>query len=140
MSCCELLFAELRKQGHRLTPQREMIIEAVAHAGRHVTAEEVFGAVRAQTSAINLATVYRTLELLSELGLVSKIDVGTGSCAYAAPHHGSHCHLVCRRCRRVIEAECELISSLEAILLERYGFAPDLSHFTVYGLCRECHS
>ena len=64
MSPCHMLIEELRRQGYRLTPQREMIVEAVAHAGRHVTAEEVHEQVRARTSAVNVATVYRTLDLL----------------------------------------------------------------------------
>ena len=104
MSCCGPLFAELRRRGHRLTPQREMIVEAVAHAGRHLTAEEVFELVRERSNAVNIATVYRTLDLLTELGLFSRSDLHGGTTCYAAPQHGPHCHLVCRRCRTVIEA------------------------------------
>jgi Fur family ferric uptake transcriptional regulator len=138
MSCCVPLIAELRRQGYRLTPQREMIVEAVAHAGRHVNAEEVFEIVRARSSAVNIATVYRTLDLLAELGLVSRTDLGGGTYAYASPHHGRHCHLVCRRCHCVIEADCDALGSMEEALRGRHGFVPDLGHFVVYGLCQEC--
>jgi Fur family ferric uptake transcriptional regulator len=140
MSCCGPLFAELRRRGHRLTPQREMIVEAVAHAGRHVTAEEVFELVRERSNAVNIATVYRTLDLLTELGLFSRTDLNGGTTCYAAPQHGPHCHLVCRRCRTVIEADCDVATSLRQALQAHYGFAPDLSHFVVYGLCEKCRT
>ena len=137
---CHTLIAELRQQGYRLTPQREMIVEAVAHAGRHVTAEEVFEQVQARTSAINIATVYRTLDLLVELGLVSRADLGGGKVTYASPLHGPHCHLVCRHCGRVIEADHDLVVPLEEQLRERYSFAAELHHFAIFGLCADCRS
>ena len=140
MSPCHTLIEELRKQGYRLTPQREMIVEAVAHAGRHVTAEEVYEQVRTHTSAVNVATVYRTLDLLVELGLISRADLGGGRVTYASPIHGPHCHLVCRRCGYVIEADCDLVEPLEKQLGERYGFTAELQHFAISGLCAECKS
>jgi Fur family ferric uptake transcriptional regulator len=115
-----------------------MIIEAVAHAGRHVTAEEVFAQVQVRTSAVNIATVYRTLDLLNELGLVNRGDLGGGKVSYAPLCHGPHCHLVCRSCGAVIEADAGLVADLEGRLQAACGFAPDLGHFVVYGLCADC--
>lgn len=138
MSCFHTLLDDLRVRGYRLTPQREMIVEAIAHAGRHVTAEEVFGQVHAHTRAVNIATVYRTLDLLSELGLVSRGDLGGGKVSYAALSHGPHCHLVCRTCGRVIEADSELVADLDERLQEACGFSPDLGHFVMNGVCAEC--
>ena len=140
MSPCHTLIEELRRQGYRLTPQREMIVEAVAHAGRHVTAEEIHEQVRTRTSAVNVATVYRTLDLLVELGLISRADLGAGKVTYASPIHGPHCHLVCRRCGCVIEANCDVVESLEKQLEEQYGFAAELHHSAVSGLCVDCKS
>ena len=140
MPHCHTLINALRQQGYRLTPQREMIVEAVAHAGRHVTAEEVYERVCARASAVNLATVYRTLDLLVELGLVSQADLGDGKVTYASPVHGPHCHLVCRRCGCVIEADCDLVEPLEERLEEQYGFAAELHHFAISGLCADCKS
>jgi Fur family ferric uptake transcriptional regulator len=134
------LIAELRRQGYRLTPQREMIVEAVAHAGRHVTAEEVYEQVRARASAVNLATVYRTLDLLVELGLISRADLGDGRVTYASPIHGPHCHLVCRRCGCVIEADYELVAPLGEQLQERYRFVADLDHVAIPGVCADCQA
>jgi len=140
MSPCHTLIEELRKQGYRLTPQREMIVEAVAHAGCHVTAEEVYEQVSARTSAVNVATVYRTLDLLVGLGLVSQADLGDGKVTYASSGHGPHCHLVCRRCGCVIEADYDLIKPFERQLWEQYGFNAELHHFAISGLCAECKS
>jgi Fur family ferric uptake transcriptional regulator len=140
MSPCHTLIEELRRQGYRLTPQREMIVEAVAHAGRHVTAEEIHEQVQVRTKAVNVATVYRTLDLLVELGLISRADLGAGKVTYASPIHGPHCHLVCRRCGCVIEADCDVIEALERQIEEQYGFAAEMHHFAISGLCAECAS
>jgi Fur family ferric uptake transcriptional regulator len=140
MSPCHTLIEELRKQGYRLTPQREMIVEAVAHAGRHVTAEEVYEQVRTRTSAVNVATVYRTLDLLVELGLISRADLGDGRVTYASPLHGPHCHLVCRRCGYVIEADYELVAPLDERLRDQYCFVADLDHLAIPGLCADCEA
>jgi Fur family ferric uptake transcriptional regulator len=115
-----------------------MIVEAIAHAGRHMTAEEVFDRVQARSLAVNIATVYRTLELLAELGMVSRCDLSSGKVTYASPRHGPHCHLVCRRCGAVTEADLELLTQLEELLGARYGFAPDVGHFAIHGLCSAC--
>jgi Fur family ferric uptake transcriptional regulator len=140
MSPCQSLIAELRARGHRLTPQREMILQAVAHAGRHVTAEEIFERVQEKTRAVNIATVYRTLDLLVELGMASRADLGDGKVSYSSELHGQHIHLVCRRCGRVIEAGHELVAPLEAKLAEEHGFEADLGHFAIPGLCSKCRS
>jgi Fur family ferric uptake transcriptional regulator len=132
------MIAALRERGYRLTPQREMIVEAIAHAGRHVTAEEVFEQVQTRTNAINIATIYRTLDLLVDLGLASCADLGGGKVCYASVKHGPHCHLVCRQCGCVIEADYELIAPLQDQLWEQHGFFANLHHFAISGLCAEC--
>lgn len=140
MPHCSTLIAELRKHGYRLTPQREMIVEAIAHAGRHVTAEEVLVQVRSRAKAVNVATVYRTLDLLVELGLASRADLGGGHVTYASVRHGPHCHLVCRRCGKVIEAEYDAVAPLAERFRACYGFAVDLGHIVIPGLCTDCRS
>jgi Fur family ferric uptake transcriptional regulator len=140
MSCYRTLLEDLRVHGYRLTPQREMIVEAIAHAGRHVTAEEVHAQTQARTTALNIATVYRTLDLLSELGLVSRGDLGDGKVSYAALNHGPHCHLVCRSCGQVIEADAALVADLDQRFRDACGFVPDLGHFVAHGVCSDCQT
>ena len=77
MSHCHTLLADLRQKGYRITPQREMIIQAIAHTSNHMTAEEIFAEVQTRTQALNLATVYRTLDMLVDEGLATHVDLGS---------------------------------------------------------------
>jgi Fur family ferric uptake transcriptional regulator len=138
LSPCQTFIDTLRSHGFRITPQREMIIEAIAHQGNHINAEDVFTLVQQRTQSMNIATVYRTLDLLVEQGLVSRIDLGEGRVMYATTQHGPHIHLVCRRCGRIIDADQELLSALKDRLETEYQFAADLQHISLLGLCSSC--
>jgi Fur family ferric uptake transcriptional regulator len=140
MPHCHILLADLRQRGFRITPQREMIIEIIAHSDTHLTAEEIYKQVCQRTHALNLATIYRTLELLVETGAISRVDLGQGQVSYAARHHGPHMHLVCRCCGGVISASQELLETLDAQLQAHYGFTADLQHISIPGICPACHS
>jgi Fur family ferric uptake transcriptional regulator len=117
-----------------------MIIEAVAHSGRHVSAEEVFAVVQARARAVNIATVYRTLDLLVEEGLVSRTDLRSGHVVYASAEHGSHIHLVCRLCGCVIDANVGSFESLFEQVESNYDFTCGPQHLAVYGLCGGCRN
>jgi len=130
----------LRSRGFRITPQREMIIEAIAHQGDHINAEEVFTLVQQHTRSVNIATVYRTLDLLVEQGLASRIDLGEGRVMYATSQHGPHIHLVCRQCGCIIDADQEILSSIKNQLKRDYQFAADLQHISILGLCNSCQN
>jgi Fur family ferric uptake transcriptional regulator len=132
------LIAALRQLGYRITPQRALVLEVLQTSAEHVTAEQIYEQVRAREPYVNVATVYRTLDLLDELGLVCRADLGDGQATYASASHGPHLHLVCRRCGRVVEADHRLAEPLETGLLERYGFEADLHHFAISGFCAEC--
>ncbi len=138
MPHCHTIITALRQQGCRLTPQRELIVEALAHGGCHMTAEEVLEIVRQKTQAVNIATVYRTLDLLVEKGLATRTDLGEGRVVYATTHHGPHFHLVCLHCGRVTEADASLLAALGEAIRSCYGFTPQLEHIALYGVCREC--
>lgn len=140
MTHCHTLIATLRQRGYRVTPQREMVIEAIAHSDRHMTAEEVYELVRGRTRALNIATVYRTLELLVEEGLASRADLGGGQEVYATVRHGAHIHLVCRQCGEVIDADAGVLDALLAQLETRYAFTCQPEHFVLYGLCADCQA
>lgn len=138
MSNYSSLIQHLRQEGYRITPQREMIIQAIVASDHHVTAEQVYERVRQHTQALNLATIYRTLDLLVEQGLACRNDLGGGRIEYATHQHGPHIHLVCRQCGCVIDAEYPLIAPLADQLRERYDFAADLQHVSISGLCLDC--
>ena len=91
----------LRERGYRLTPQRELILQAVERLG-HATPDEVLAEVRTHSSAVNVSTVYRTLEVLEELGLVRHAHLSDRAPTYHSVGGHEHFHLVCRNCGRVI--------------------------------------
>jgi len=140
MTHCHTIIDELRKQGFRITPQREMIINAIAHSPQHITAEEIFEKLKEHTRAINIATVYRTLDLLWHEGFARRNDLSEGKIVYSTFQHGPHIHLVCRRCNQVIEADVKLLNSLGEDLISNYHFRPDLNHFAIFGICADCQS
>lgn len=138
MSHCHTLIDTLRGRGFRITPQREMILEALAHGEGHQTAEALYEKVRERTRAINIATVYRTLDLLVDEGLACRADLQDGQAVYTTTLHGPHIHLVCRSCGRAIKAEYEHLAPLEAAILSEHGFQADLQHLSLGGLCAAC--
>jgi Fur family ferric uptake transcriptional regulator len=128
---------QLRSRGYRLTPQRELVLDAVTALG-HATPEEAFGWVRERSTGVNISTVYRTLELLEELGLVKHTHLNHGAPTYHAAAAPEHVHLVCRECGDVIEVEPEMVRSLVDGLRSDVGFAADVGHLTVFGTCGRC--
>jgi len=138
MPHCHTFIETLRQRGYRITPQREVIIETIAHSGCHMSADEVFAEVHSRIRAVNIATVYRTLDFLAEEGLVSRADLGGGHMVYATMRHGPHVHLVCRHCGRVVDADLEAFEPLLRHLQEEHGFRCAPQHFAIRGLCADC--
>ncbi len=140
MTHCHTIIDELRKRGFRITPQREMIINAVAHNPQHITAEEVSERLQEHTQAINIATVYRTLDLLWQEGFACRNDLSEGKIIYATFQHGPHIHLVCRKCNRIIDADVKVLNSLRDNLISNYQFRPNLDHISIFGICADCQA
>jgi len=138
MTHCHTVIASLRQRGYRITPQRELIIEALLHNPDHITAEALHTRVQAHTRAINIATIYRTLDMLVDEGLASRTDLHGGQMSYAPEIHGPHLHLTCRRCRQTMDIGDELIASVGQELRQKFGFQADLRHLTLEGICQGC--
>ena len=117
-----------------------MVISVIEHSGRHMTAEEVYDEIHGRTSSLNIATVYRTLDLLVENGLATRSDLGSGRTVYATGRHGPHIHLVCRQCGRVIEADETEFGNLLGEIREKHGFDCSPGHFAIKGLCDRCRT
>jgi len=128
---------ELRARGYRVTPQRQLVLEAVSELG-HATPEEICGRVQETARGVNISTVYRTLELLEELGMVTHTHLGHGAPTYHLAAEADHVHLVCRGCGEVTEVAPRLVDGLVTALEEELGFATDVRHLTVFGNCRNC--
>lgn len=134
------LVEEVKAQGIRITPQRAIIFEAIEQLEGHITAEEIFQEVQQVNAYISLATVYRTLELLSDLKLVHQTNFGRSQTYFALRDHGTHHHLVCMTCGRIEEFADELLDSLRTKLQEEHGFEAHTDHISIFGLCKRCRA
>jgi Fur family ferric uptake transcriptional regulator len=127
----------LRERGYRLTPQRQLVLEAVAKLG-HATPEAIVTEVRRTADAVNISTVYRTLDLLEELDLVFHAHLGHGAPTYHVAGDVSHVHLVCGRCGDVREISPDAVSDLAERLRDELGFTVDVDHVALTGRCANC--
>jgi Fur family transcriptional regulator, ferric uptake regulator len=127
----------LRAKGYRLTPQRELVLAAVDRLG-HGTPDEILAEVRTHSSAVNISTIYRTLELRESLDLVRHTHLSDRAPTYHSRSGPDHVHLKCRGCDQVIDAEPAAFEQMADELRTRHGFAPDIGHLTVFGLCANC--
>lgn len=127
----------LRARGYRLTPQRELVLDAVKTLG-HATPDEIADRVRATARGVNISTVYRTLELLEELGLVVHTHLGHGAPTYHAADEADHLHLVCRECGGVAEVAPAVLDSAAQQIAADHGFTVDAAHFAIFGVCAAC--
>lgn len=119
-----------------MTPQRQLVLDAV-RALDHATPEQICMEVQRAAPAVNITTIYRTLDLLDRIGLVRHTHLGHGAPTYSAQEH-QHVHLVCHSCGAVSEVPVELMDGLVADLADRSGFALDVSHLALSGLCSTC--
>ena len=127
----------MRAAGHRVTTDRRVIVEALVSAGSHQSVEEVVGVIATEHPGVHAATVYRTVDVLEQLGLLYHVHLGHGAARWHLaddPHH----HVYCQNCRAVIEVGDEVIEPVRAVLSDRHGFVLDQRHFALVGLCRAC--
>lgn len=139
-------FKELLKQkGLKVTTQRIAILEALdSRPGKHLTAEEIYDLVKQQYPEIGLATVYRTIQLLSELNLLDKLNLGDGYVRYEvgafgkreSEHH--HHHLICLKCGEISSFKDDLLETLEQRIYESEGFRVKDHEVKLYGYCKTC--
>jgi len=136
MSC----FEDLKKKGYRLTPQRLMVIEILHGAEGHISAPDICQRVQAKYPWVNKSTIYRTLELMKELDLVTETELGGDKLYYHQAEKGHHHHLICQKCGKEVEIEEDVFASLESTLSKKYGFAADLKHLAIHGHCLKCQA
>jgi Fur family ferric uptake transcriptional regulator len=129
---------KLSNLGYRLTPQRLMILKAVEDADSHISAEEIHTQVLSYYPQMNISTVYRTLELVKELGLVTETDMGDGRVRYHCMGKGHHHHLVCEKCGGIIDMEEAVLDPLWSEIERRYNFKVDMKHLVFFGVCSRC--
>jgi Fur family ferric uptake transcriptional regulator len=128
---------QLRARGYRVTPQRQLVLEAIGQLD-HATPEEIAATVQKTAKGVNMSTIYRTLELLDNLGLVTHHHLNDGAPTYHLASEGDHVHLVCQECGKLSEVRPEAIKPLITALDREQGFETDVAHLTVFGRCADC--
>jgi len=138
MTCEDDTAEILRRGGHKLTPQRLLIVRALRHAGGHVTAARIAEDVRREYPYVDVSTVYRTLDVLRRMRLVTATDMGSGDVVFEWAPEQPHHHLICSSCGDVLELPHRYLAGIEKAVDADFGFKADLDHFAIFGLCRAC--
>lgn len=131
----------LKEKGFKLTPQRRSVLDIILeNEGKHLSAEEIYDLVKKFCPEIGLATVYRTMQVLDELGLVYKHNFDDGRIRYEITHNEDHQHhhLVCKKCGKVIEVEEDLLELLETQVENKYSFSITDHNVKFFGYCSSC--
>jgi len=130
----------LRENGFRVTPTRETIWKSLVDHGGHISADDLFGILDEKEPGIGRMTVYRTLDLLSKIGLIRPIYQGTGAAHYILFEDGHHHHLICTNCHCVIEFDNCVLAELEVAISSQFRFEIEGHLLEVYGRCASCQS
>jgi Fur family transcriptional regulator, ferric uptake regulator len=128
----------LRAQGYRLTPQRQLVWDALRRATAHLTADEIHAEVSKTVPDFNVASVYRTLTLLEELGLAKSVQIGDGKGHWEVSHPDDEFHLVCRICGKVFHHPSGIVQRTREHLLTGHGFVSERIDLVVHGVCANC--
>lgn len=134
----ERALEKLRLQGHRLTPQRLLVLSVMAEGHQHMGVDEVFRKAREAYQFMDIATVYRTLRLFRDAGVVTEVEIGDRLHYELAMPDERHHHMVCRVCSGAFNLSPHYLSEFRKTLVDDFGFLPDLEHFSVSGVCAGC--
>ena len=134
---------KLKETGFKITPQRRAILEILLeNDDKHLSSEEIYDMVRVSCPEIGLATVYRTIQLLSEVGLLSKLNLDDGCIRYEIrlnkDEKHNHHHLICKNCSKIIEVQEDLLESIENKIQEIYKFDIIDHDVKFFGICEDC--
>ena len=139
MSHDEIKFSKImREQGYRVTPQRLLILDAVCEGGGHTTFGEIYLRVKEADPLIDQSTVYRTLDLLCEVGVIVSADIGDEGKVYEIAKPTPHHHLVCQVCGNEQELDGDMMQALFEQIKREQGFMVQTDHLVLSGVCRRC--
>ncbi len=139
MSCEQLFREQLKKKGLRLTNQRKLVLEILHHQDGPVSADMVYDLIQEIDPHLDRSTIYRTLDLLKEFGIVQQIQ--TNDRYHFYEHSGlsqPHVHMVCQKCGKIFIVDQQLFNKVQKSLEDKLGFNPDWSQMTIPGTCEQC--
>lgn len=128
----------LRAEGKRITPQRSLLLDVIRRSKGHLGADQIYHLARERDPRISLSTVYRNLNLLRELGLISRLHLDEEHHHYELKDAANHYHLICSSCGRVIEFDSSLVEQLMADVSAEKDFVVERVRIDLTGLCVEC--
>lgn len=133
---------KLKEKGCKLTTQRRSVLDVfIEHSNEHLSTEEIYDIVKVNFPEIGLATVYRTVQLFEEMGIVDRLNFDDGCSRFELSsedtvHH--HHHLICEACNRVFEVENDLLEEIEKEIESKYNFKVHNHSVMFYGICKDC--
>ena len=133
----EAVLELLQGRGLRMTPQRRAIVAEIMATDGHITPSSVARRVQERVPGVNASTIYRTLDLLEQLGVLSHAHLEAGA-EYHRSAESDHVHLTCSRCGSDDSLSLAEAANLKRVIAEHRGFQPDLTHFAISGLCARC--
>jgi Fe2+ or Zn2+ uptake regulation protein len=136
----EAIVRAFDEAGYRLTEPRRALAQLVAEQRGHFTADHLVATSRARRLGVGRATVFRSLEILAELGLVERLDLPSGEHAFVACEPSHHHHVVCSRCGRSTDVGDSGMSRVIDEVARRSGYRIDVHRLELFGLCRECQA
>lgn len=133
------LRAHVQQRGLKSSTRRDLILETLVSLGQHhLTAEELLRAVRTKDPRVGAATVYRTLRVLQESGIVTERHFEGGATQFELVSDSHHDHLICTRCKKIVEFEDDAIEQYQHKIAARFGFELHSHRHELYGLCPSC--
>lgn len=138
MSCESETIDAIRESGHKITPQRMMILTSLRHARGHLSANDIYDEVKTAYPYVDISTVYRTLTVLKDMRLISETHMGGGDATFEWVGADRHHHLICRKCDHVTQIDHKYLDQLGSDIAKATGFRADIDHFAIFGLCADC--
>jgi len=133
------IIAKLRQRGYKLTPQRQVVLTVIATSHEHLTPAEIYDRVKQEHPGIGLVTIYRTLDILTELGAICEVNPeGSSRSYFIRKASGHHHHLVCSECGTVVDVTGRHLGGLEQRLSQETGFKIEGHLLEFFGRCPDC--
>ena len=139
MDALQAVMVQARQHGLRMTRQRVVILQALCELHGHASAEDIYEQATLHRRDMDLSTVYRTLERLRDLRILSKTDLGRGCAEYEVVTDQPHHHLICQDCGQVIDLDHTYLATCAEAIRREFGFEPIFDHFAIFGRCRKCN-
>ncbi len=136
----ESIINKLRSEGFRITPQRLSIIKVLISDTSHPSIERVYNQVKTDFPTTSLATIYKTVSMLKDMGELIEISLGDGSNRVDGYTPQSHPHLICSHCKKIVDADVEEVNAINTALMQTYGFKITGHRLDFFGLCPECQT